>query len=186
MQHSLDFEEKLAFGQIGESIIAKWLNRRGWNVLPVYEKEIDTAKGPQLFTPGGKLIMPDLFTFKPLSTKALWIEAKHKTVFSWHRKTGKWVTGIDLRHYEDYLSVNSLSPWPVWLLFLHRESSTGKRDEPWPCPTGLFGNELSILENVENHRHDKWGRSGMVYWAHERLKKIASLEEMGLAKFSRN
>lgn len=176
-----DFNQMLAFGKLGESAIAEWLNKRGWNVLPVYEKQIDEGKGPQLFTPMGQLIAPDLFAFKPLDSKSLWIEAKHKSVFSWHRKTRRWVTGIDLMHYGDYLKIDTLSPWPIWLLFLHVQSSIPERDEPWPCPVGLFGQTINELKQKENHRHSNWGKTGMVYWWEKNLVRLASLDELILS-----
>lgn len=173
------FSELLDTGKIGESLIANWLKSKGWNVLPIYEKEIHEGKGPQLFICDGKeLVAPDLFVFKNYSKEALWIEAKHKSVFSWHRITGKWTTGIDVRHYNDYVKICQLSPWPVWLLFLHRLDRINSRDEPWPCPVGLFGQRLDILQTIENHRSSNWGKSGMVYWAHNSLKKLASLDEV--------
>lgn len=177
------FEQKLSIGQLGESQIAQWLIRRGWAVLPVYEKEINSGKGPRLFTPEGQLVAFDMFAFHPGKLNALWIEAKHKTVFSWYRIKERWVTGIDLRHYEDYLRVADMSPWPVWLLFLHTEAY-GPRDEPWPCPTGLFGQTLDVLREEHNisHRSDKWGRSGMVYWAHDTLAQVATLSEVYAAR----
>ncbi len=104
----------------------------------------------------------------------MWVEAKHKTAFSWHRLTERWVTGIDLRHYEHYLRVAMKTPWPVWLLFLHEGGQA--KDSPAESPAGLFGNELLFLSAHENHRSDKWGRSGMVYWAEASLKKLAGLE----------
>jgi len=173
-----NFNQMLAFGKLGESTIAQWLNKKGWNVLPVYEKQVDEGKGPQLFTPNGQLIAPDLFAFKPFKNKALWIEAKHKSVFSWHRNTGRWVTGIDIRHYEDYLKVEALSPWPVWLLFLHTQARIPNRDDPYPCPVGLFGQTLDKLCQKENHRHENWGKSGMVYWWEKSLVRLAGLEEL--------
>lgn len=171
------FQQSLAAGQMGESRIARWLNRRGWAVLPVYEKEIHTGKGPRLFAPDGQLIALDMLAFHPGRQKALWIEAKHKTVFSWYRAKERWVTGIDMRHYRDYLRVADLSPWPVWLLFLHAEAY-GPRAEPYPCPTGLFGQTLDYLRVHESHRHKNWGHSGMVYWAYESLKQLATLSEV--------
>lgn len=168
-------------GEIGESLIARWLRWKGWQVLPVYEKEIDNGKGPRLFLNTFKqLIAPDLFIFKSDGKHtALWIEAKHKSVFSHHRITDRWVTGIDLRHYKDYIKVNKLSPWPIWLFFLHQKDRCDKRpNEPWPCPTGLYGQTIDFLVNNENHRHQNWGNSGMVYWAETTLKKLASLDEV--------
>jgi len=167
-----DFDSKLEWGQLGEGEIAKWLRARGWSILPVYEKEIHNGKGPRLFLPkSAQLVAPDMLAFK--ANGALWIEAKTKTVFSWHRVTQKWVTGIDLHHYQQYLQVADVSPWPVWLLFLHKESSEPSRQEPWPCPTGLYGGLISNLAKSENHRHENWGKTGMVYWAEQTLKKIA-------------
>ena len=173
-----DFKTKLAMGKLAESQIATWLRHRGNCVLPVYEVEMGAGKGPQVFLPDSELIAPDLFVFSfDDGTKAQWIEAKHKTVFSWHRKTQRWVTGIDLHHYADYLLIDEKTPWDVFLLFLHAEYSTPARNEPWPCPTGLFGKKLSRLKDCENHRSDLWGKKGMVYWAWESLIKLANIDE---------
>jgi hypothetical protein len=176
------FAASLAIGQIGESHIARWLrHEKGCAVLPVYEKEIDTGKGPRLFAPHREIVAPDMLVLK--HTKIFWVEAKHKGVFSWHRLTGRWTTGIDLNHYHHYLSVAEGWPYPVYLLFLHqRESAEDRRPgEPWPCPTGLFGGEIRWLATRENHRHENWGRHGMVYWAHDTLMKYASIEEVRAA-----
>ena len=164
----MGFEANLSFGQAAESAIATWLRNRGHAVMPVYEKLFDTGKGPQVFMPQGSLVAPDLLAWK--GNKALWIEAKHKSAFSWHRKTQRWVTGIDLHHYADYCRVADNSPWPVWLLFLHRGGQA--KDSPADSPRGLFGQELSILRGCENHRHENWGRHGMVYWAVQSLRLL--------------
>ena len=104
------------------------------------------------------------------------IEAKHKTAFSWHRLTGRWVTGVDLRHYEYYCKIEDMSPWPVWLMFLHRGGQA--KDSP-PSPSGLFGNRLEVLRRQENHRSDKWGKWGMVYWALPSLKLLGRVNGDG-------
>jgi len=173
----MTFTDKLQYGQAAESLIAKWFMRRGHCVLPVYEKIIDEGKGPQLFSLGASLIAPDLLVIN--SGKVLWIEAKHKTAFTWYRIGQCFETGIDLRHYNDYLKVSDSTTFPVWLLFLH-DGGTAK-DSP-DSPSGLFGNDLSILSKNESHRSEKWGRSGMVYWKRESdggaLKYIASLNDI--------
>jgi len=172
------FERQLAFGKAGESLIANWLKRKGHSVLPVYEKEISEGKGPQIFTVQSNLIAPDLLAFGCKSDKVWWIEAKHKSAFSWHRISSRWVTGIDLRHYEDYLRVQELSPWPIWLLFLQREGRAKDTPPDKAGPTGLYGGNLARLKECINHHSPNWGRSGMVYWAEETLIKIADLEEV--------
>jgi len=168
------FEKQLAYGQVGESRIAQWFRRRGFSVLPVYEKEIDNGKGPRLFLPIGKLIAPDMLIFR--ADDCYWIEAKHKTAFSWYRKKERWVTGIDLRHYTDYLKINEFSKWPVWLLFLH-DGGVAK-DSPPDSPAGLFGGDIKYLSKNESHRSDRWGISGMVYWAHSTLKLMANISDI--------
>lgn len=173
----MSFEEQLKIGAIGEGLIAGWLRSRGHHVMPVYEKEIASGKGPRLFSPDRQLIAPDMLTFK--ATDIRWIEAKHKTAFSWHRNTKRWVTGIDRRHYLDYLQVGSTTPFPVWLLFLHRGGQA--KDSPADSPAGLFGNRLAFLCTHVNHTHDHWGTSGMVYWAIDSLRRLATLDEVLLA-----
>lgn len=143
-------------------------------MLPVYEIIKSQGKGPQLYMPNTELIAPDLFVFR--GTNAWWMEAKHKTAFTWHRNTGRWVTGIDMRHYTDYCKVNDLTPWDVWLVFLHEGGQA--KDSPANSPAGLFGNTLKFLREHENHRSGNWGKGGMVYWALASLQKMAELEEV--------
>ena len=178
---SQQFNRQLAFGQIAETQIAKWIISRGNLVLPIYDVEINSGKGPRLFGGvDGELVAPDLLIMSAMGV--YWIEAKHKTVFTWHRLTERWTTGIDIRHYEHYQQVEAETPWPVWLLFLHASSTPDSRDIrygcPERCPTGLFGAPLSRLTECENHRHSNWGTSGMVYWAHADLTLLATLDEI--------
>lgn len=167
------FEQQLAVGKIGESVIAGYFLRRGYYVLPVYEVEKNQGKGPTLFcSDGGQLISPDMLVFNAGSGKVFWIEAKHKSAFSWHRNTQQWVTGIDLHHYNQYLKVAGSTPWPVWLLFLQRAGIAKDTPDGMVSPCGLFGGELIELSKKEHHRHSAHGRSGMVYWAHDDLLRI--------------
>lgn len=172
------FAESLGYGQIGEGQIGRWIRSRGNCVLPVYEKEIDEGKGPRFFTPTGEHVAPDMFVMPAMA----WAEAKRKSVFSWHRQTQQWVTGFDLNHYEGYKETQRESRRPVWLMFLHESHEPDPRDVksgcPYRCPTGLFGGSLDYLSKHENHRHENWGRHGMVYWAVHHLKKLAELSEI--------
>lgn len=168
------FASQLVEGQAGESAIARWLMRKGWSVMPVYEKTDSKYKGPQLYSAKCSLIAPDLFVFR--GEAALWIEAKHKSGFTYHRNTGTWVHGIDLNYYEHYLAVQELSRWAVWLLFLTKGQATKGTSEAGP--RGLFGERLSTLADNEHHRHFAYGRGGMVYWAVPPLRKMATLEDV--------
>lgn len=176
-----EFQKQLAFGRIAESQIARWLISRGNYLLPVYDIEyIDgIPKGPRVFG-NDNMVAPDLLVLG--KRKSLWVEAKHKSAFSWYRIGKCWETGIDLRHYQEYLKVQEISQWPIWLLFLHDGSSPRLGDLklgcPEDCPTGLFGNSLNVLNANESHRSDRWGKSGMVYWSHGSLRQLATLEEV--------
>lgn len=186
----MSFQEKLATGKVGESLIAKYMMARGHAVLPVYEIEKSAGKGPQLFALEKGLVAPDMLVFT--ANGAMFVEAKHKSVFTWHRSTSQWTTGIDLRHYGDYLRVAKRTQLPVWLMFYHREDAPDAKDIPHgcpdKCPTGLFGGELFGLLLKENHRSKPFdpnrsgfvghGNSGMVYWAENALTKIASKDEV--------
>ncbi|TXH15941.1 MAG: hypothetical protein E6R03_06390 [Hyphomicrobiaceae bacterium] len=188
----MTFVEQLRRGQtLGEGPIAAWLMSRGNSVLPVYEKEIDTGKGPQLFTSKAGFAAPDLLTFNK-ARGPIFVEAKYKTVFTWYRSRNVWTTGIDLRHYDEYKRVAEETGLPVWLLFFHDRSTPDNKDLRWNCPldspTGLYGNCLSVLMHCESHRalpkdtqrlgHVGHGASGMVYWAEHSLVKLATKEDV--------
>lgn len=176
----MNFERSLAIGRVGEGAISRWLQSRGHAVFPAYQIEQHTGKGPQLFTACGDLVLPDLLAFR--EGKIQWFEAKHKTCFTWHRISQRWVTGIDLRHYGEYQEVAEKTALPVWVLFFHPKAEPSENDLAHGCPpespTGLFGNEINILKTTENHRSDRYGKSGMVYWARESLRLVADKNEV--------
>jgi hypothetical protein len=170
------FERQFYKGRVGESAIAKYLNKKGYSILPVYELEIHRGKGPRFHSVLGDLIAPDMLAMHRSGKRTLWIEAKHKEAFTWHRITQEWVTGIDLKHYLDYLKIDSMNLFPVWLLFLQRGGQA--KDSPPDSPCGLYGERISVLKTKEHHRFLEYGAGGMVYWAEATLKKLAELSEL--------
>ena len=176
------FAQNLEIGKVGESDISFWLRAGNNSVLPIYEKEINEGKGPRLFGPNGEHVAPDMMVFPAIE----WVEAKHKSVFTWHRISSSWLTGIDLNHYRGYQETEHASGRRVWLMFLHRSSQPDGRDVkagcPAECPTGLFGGSLPYLARNVHHCHGNWGRHGMVYWAVTTLKLLASIDEVRNAK----
>jgi hypothetical protein len=173
----MSFKKQYEEGKAGESAIAKWLMRRGCSVLPVYEKIIKEGKGPQVFQLNRSLIAPDMLVFGV--NGLTWIEAKHKTAFTWWRKGRVFETGIDRRHWWDYLAVRKSIKLPIWLLFLHRGGEA--KDSP-PSPSGLYGNEILILRDKISHEDKRWGHDGMVYWTRLEdggaLKYLAQYKEV--------
>ncbi len=180
LSNNSQFEKRLAFGQMAESYIARWLIRRGCAVLPIYDIEYESGKGPRLFASNRQEAAPDLLVWK--GSDATWIEAKHKSVFSWYRKGQRWETGIDLHHWEQYQHVAERTRFPVWLLFLHEQSvpDAGDRlhDCPPKCPVGLFGGTLKRLAGSISHTSYRHGKHGMVYWSRGSLVQVAELDEV--------
>jgi hypothetical protein len=188
VQHRKSFNDYYAFGRIAESQFAQWLiHKEGWHILPAYEIEIPSGKGPRLSTALGELIVPDILAMKYKGKKFLikWYESKHKTRFTWHWKSRNWQTGIDLRHYLDYIKVQERTGIEVYIAFLHRCSTPSKSDienhSPVLCPTGLYGQTLTYLMEHEHHR-DKYDRDRreypMVYWNESNLERLATLEQI--------
>lgn len=175
MQRAFEARQEFQQGQAGETAIARWLRSRGRYVLPVYEKIIDDGKGPRLYAPNGRLVAPDLVVMSELGMT--WVEAKHKSGWTWHRKTGRYTTGIDIRHYAHYLQVADGLGYPLWLMFLQAGEPT--KDSPENAtPAGLYGGDIQKLRHCENHRSDKWGSSGMVYWSIDALTFLANYNDV--------
>lgn len=166
------FEEKLEFGKAGEKVIIDWLCRSGYSVLPV-EKASWGNGGPRIYQANSSLVAPDL-----LVLQFGWIEAKTKSAFTWHRISQSWQTGIDVYYYNQYIEAARKSCMPIYLFFLQLPGQA--KDSPSGCPTGLYGGDLTYLQEHEHHRHSNWGKGGMVYWAESMLKKFADLEGLSL------
>jgi hypothetical protein len=183
------FNDYLSEGRIGEGKIAQWLRRvKNEILLPAYEIEIHSGKGPRLLLKDFQLVAPDFYAISIEGTTVLckWREAKQKTRFTWHWVSKNWQTGIDLRHYEDYLKVRELTQTMVYIMFLHRGNVPSNKDlqngSPVTCPTGLYCRSIDYLRAHEHHRdsYDKYGHSyPMVYWNEKTLgPTIATLEEV--------
>lgn len=176
------FEESLEIGRLSESAIVSWLRARGNGVITVYEIQHDAKMGPRFLASRSRaFVAPDVLCFGG-GGQVLWCETKHKTVFSWHRKTQQWVTGVDLHHFRDYQRVANETGLPVWLAFLHVSAEPIAADRrhncPFECPTGLFVGEIWRLANEYNHTHENWGRHGMIYWSSNSLHRLAPAEDV--------
>lgn len=180
------FEHMLKIGQTGEDVISCWFRSRGWSVLPVYPVVEDANKGPRLYTaahnPQKELVAPDMLAMK--GAKIQWLEAKRKSKFAWYAKGGAWQTGIDRRLFDHYLKVSEVTQLPVWLLFLHVDSTPSVEDLQRKCigvpSIGLFGNEIKALSSKiqEGEFKNRYRPNPMVFWSESQLRKIASLQDV--------
>ena len=159
------FNDKLSFGKVGESYIANWFKKKGYNVLPVYEVEAGQYKGPVVYCQNGdKLIAPDMIVFN--RENIIWIEAKHKKGFPLNRMRGKYVVGINKDHFNNYLEVAKLTDWPFWLIFL---VEGGKVKDSPINDSGLYGLNIRKAKDLVDHESDK---TDMVYWLKDDLRKL--------------
>ena len=172
----MNFAQAWQAGKLGESQIANWLRyHHGMHVFPAYEKQTRDYKGPTLFcAEGDSLILPDLPGIK--GDHLYWVEAKHKSAFTFYRKTRSWQTGIDVRLYEQYQDVQKRTGIGVYLMFVQGEGRA--KDAPSDGPSGLYAGSLSYLMQHEDHRDEFRNGAYMVFWNECALRKIASLEEL--------
>jgi hypothetical protein len=148
-----------------EKIVARWLQRRGWLVLPVYDYSgLGDGKAPKLQGDGVSLVTPDLLAARDGSTK--WFEVKHKTRADWTRITGRLETGIDLRLWNHYVRVRASTGCEVWIVFVHEHE-----DE-------IRAGEIGALDAIkrESPRFNN-GRGG-VFWAWDSLTPMAKWSDV--------
>lgn len=176
------FKDSLYFGKIGEDQISMIFRERGWGVIPVYEKTMDDGKGPRVFLKKGEesLIAPDMQVFK--DKWVLWVEVKRKSSFSWSTRDLVWRTGIDKRHFDDYIEVNQKTPWKVHLFFIHDSEYCSNAPRGKKSPTGIFYNSIDYLkDNIsfasKSPKTLDYGKTGMVYWDVSNLKRLSPIKE---------
>jgi len=166
-----DFKQTLAQGKLIETLIAKWLIKRGYTIIPIYEIADNQYKGPQIFTPHESIIAPDMLAFK--DGYFYFIEAKFKSGFTKHDNTGHYLTGIDLPHYRNYIKVMEHFNTDIRIIFVME----GKEVMGNTWNSGVYMGYLSEMVDCIHHTHEKGSKHGMVYWDEEVLTKVCTLEQ---------
>lgn len=170
------FKLRLATGLTNEERLKKYFNTRGWTVVHIPS---NGDRGPCLCTPSGEVVTTDFLLIK--GVRVIWVEAKSKTRSNFFGKTGKWQTGIDLEYWDAYNQIAKLTPFPVWIFFLHEDETLSELDRFYgatgKAPTGLWGATLDYLEKTWHHKSDRYGAGGMIYWELDRLNQRATLDE---------
>lgn len=176
----MNFQQQLQRGLLAEHHIARWLQtQRGYHILPIYNKQDDNRKGPRFYTASGEqLIAPDILAMR--GSTLVWVEAKSKTTFTWHRVSQQWQTGIDYYNYTHYCKVADTVPHAMYVFFLHTETyePVACSGAPTTSPTGLYVQSFDVLRSCVHHIYPQSGRNRMVYWSIESLKKVAQLSEV--------
>lgn len=153
---SRNFETALKKGEIGEQIVRKILEEKGWIV---YKPVTD---GAHCF---------DMLTIKD-KRRAIAIDVKAKS-----RRNKYPDTGINQKHFEEYLSFSQKHNMPFWLFFV--DEMLGK----------IYGNHLAELEKprvVDNRMYPyEWRtQSGekIRLWPLEAMRDIAFIKDSEVKK----
>jgi Holliday junction resolvase-like predicted endonuclease len=105
-------------GAVGEAIVAEFLKQQGLGVVPVHQCNPDGAAVMRL--QDDFFVLPDWLVFS--STEPVWVEVKTKQSAREFRKENELRHCINEYHYDQYLEVERLSGFDVWL-FIYEEDS---------------------------------------------------------------
>jgi hypothetical protein len=183
------FAQKPEFkrGIAGESVAAAWLQEKGYHLQPAYETLGLDFKGPRIFGPDRPFVAPDLWCVirRAGQTAGLYAEVKTKTHFTWYGKGARFETGIDERHYLDYLALQEAVGLPVHMVFLHTTNQAWGEDvRRWAAPEivggGLFWGRLDALQPYTRSAlmQQRGAEKPMVYWPRDALRRSLTLEQV--------
>lgn len=148
-------------GRAGEQAVAKWLQERGWFVVPSYDYSgADGDKPPRLQGLESRYAIPDLDIAR--AGLRIWAEVKVKGTPSWHRVTQVWEHGISRRLHQNYCEVQRITGTPVWIFVLE------ERDDV------LIAQSLDLLGAPRVYDGSKMGRDGMSFWPRQRFRPMAT------------
>ena len=114
------FQTNLIAAEVWEKAFANFLvQERGWIVLPTCAMHDGYQHAPKFNGADRDLIVPDHLAARDGTMR--WFEVKHKSHADWHRLSGKHVTGLPLRCWDDYARVQDVTGIEVVIVFIHAE-----------------------------------------------------------------
>lgn len=121
---STSFEETDEFirGRNGERLVADYLRRKGWYVIPSYDYSGDEHKAPRLTGLLDSFVIPDLDVSRCGNRQ--WAEVKTKWAASFTHVTQQFEHGLPARHFNHYHAVQHVTGCPVHVFIF--EESTGE------------------------------------------------------------
>lgn len=169
MQTKIDFRQQLARGREYEVAFSRWLQaERGYYTLPVFDfNGIGSNVAPHIQRGEERLVVPDILANK--DGVWAWFEVKLKERADWHRKTKALVTGLPLRNWQHYLSVQKATQTPVFLVFIHLTEGE------------VIAEDIRTLSYHHIHHAATMDSGGTVFFEYSRLRRVVSLD--GLNKY---
>jgi len=165
---AMSFEDRLEHARRVEQDVAAWLMRRNWLVLPVYDysgQQDDKAPKLQAARRRDSLVAPDLLAAR--GGAHLWFEVKWKAAATLHRKTDTLETGLNLRHWRDYVAIKRESGADVWIVFVHEAEAEIRAAE-----VSQLARSARIYDGA------KMGRGGMVFFPYRQIKRLCSTRDV--------
>lgn len=114
-------------GRAAEQLVARWLQGRGWFVIPSYDYAGDDGnKAPRLQGLGIGHAVPDLDVAR--DGKRHWVEVKSKDHANPWRSHHPWGSpntlehGVDYGNYLDYLNVKRITGDEVWIAIYEEDT----------------------------------------------------------------
>lgn len=163
-----NFEHDRELGRQYEIAVSRWLQRRGWHILPAYDYAGQgDSKAPKLMRLADGYIVPDLLACR--AGRRRWYEVKFKTRCTRRRPGAPLETGINLKHWRHYNDVKALSGDQVWLVFVHKQEGI------------VVGASLTTLRQPGNAREytgPLMGPNGMVFFLWSAMTVFASYADV--------
>jgi len=152
-----NFDDNLRQGREGEAIVTRWLQERGYGVIPSYDfTGSDGDVAPKLKFLTRSLIVPDLDVCR--GGNRVWVEVKHYSHAAFNNSKQIDVHGLKAAHYRQYLQVQKATGCPVFLAIVERNTGAiliGRLDAlPWfpcqcrPCQLGQPGCNAPIAKSI--------------------------------------
>jgi len=115
------FLEALAAGRKAELLVARWLQQRGWGIIPCYDYSgKEDQKTPRLQFASNGVVIPDLDACK--GGKRVWVEVKFYHGPAFNRQLKSNVHGIPKRLYDHYTTTRKESGSGVMIVIVERDS----------------------------------------------------------------
>jgi hypothetical protein len=152
-------------GRSGEQIVAKWLQDRGWYVVPSYDYSGADDHPPRMQGADAAYVIPDLDIAK--DGRRLWVEVKTKTAATFTRMTQQLEHGISLRHFEHYQAIQRITGSHVWLFVIEED-----------CAVLLAESLDALSQRKRVYAGGKMGRAGMVFFPRDRFRTVIQLRDL--------
>ena len=165
--HTGSFTDALSAGAVGERLALDLYRALGYQVvLTARNRPLSGNGAPQLYLPGGKqATLPDLLCLR--DGQYVFVDVKLKFDVSWHRLSGRWQTGINANHLENYASLDSL------VTFIHADYTPQDGGNPDTVPYGVFTASAPYLARNVHHQY-----GGMSYWDVGKLTPLATMDTL--------